>query len=248
MPTYVAAPLPDGCPWSGFTPPNVNWCEEELCGYIVNPADTWSNLAYVAFGIAMWVQARQQPGDATLRLFGPASIIVGACSFAYHASYTYLLQIFDFLAMFLFCFLLVAANARRLGWISARQTWQAVVAGTVLSTAAVPLVSETSIPIQSMVAALILVILGQESWLARAASAERRSGQRPDYRFFAAGLALLLAAAVASAADVTRTFCNPTNHFVQGHSIWHVLSAASLYAMFRFYARPGHAAAHGASR
>ena len=64
MPRLLAAPLPPGCPWSGFTPPNVDWCEEELCAWIVNPADTWSNLAYVVLGLFMWWAARHA-GAAT---------------------------------------------------------------------------------------------------------------------------------------------------------------------------------------
>ena len=53
--------LPPGCPWSGFTPPNVDWCEEELCAWVVNPADTWSNLAYRRRRRAwMWWAARQR--------------------------------------------------------------------------------------------------------------------------------------------------------------------------------------------
>ena len=48
-------------------------------------------------------------------------------------------------------------------------------------------------------------------------------------------IALLGAAAAASAADVSRVFCDPTNHWLQGHAIWHLLSAASLYVLFVFY-------------
>ena len=74
----------------------------------MNPANTWSNLAYVALGLWMWRAAR---GRADLRRFGPASLAVGAFSFAYHASYTWALQFLDFVGMFLFCFLVLARNA-----------------------------------------------------------------------------------------------------------------------------------------
>ncbi len=30
MPSLLAPPLPEGCPWSGFMPPNIDWCEQEL--------------------------------------------------------------------------------------------------------------------------------------------------------------------------------------------------------------------------
>ena len=116
----LAPPLPPGCPWSGFTPPNVDWCEEELCGWITNPANTWSNLLYVALGVLMWREARRRRSPA-LAPFGPASIAVGVFSFVYHASYTWMLQFFDFVGMFLFCFCVLALNARRLGWISPRR-------------------------------------------------------------------------------------------------------------------------------
>ena len=61
MPRFTADPLPDGCPWSGWTPPNVDWCEEELCAWVVNPADTWSNLAYIALGAVMIAVAARSP-------------------------------------------------------------------------------------------------------------------------------------------------------------------------------------------
>jgi hypothetical protein len=229
MPKLMADPLPPGCPWSGWTPPNVDWCEEELCGWIVNPADTWSNLAYIAFGIAMVLRARGRASSA-LSLFAPASVIVGVFSFAYHASYTYFLQFFDFVGMFLFCFVLITANALRLGWIRSEQRYVFGIGGTALFSAFVPLLGETTIPIQSLVGVLIAVILAQE-WVLH-----RRAGQGAvDYRAFRIGLALLAAAAAFSLADVTRTFCDPQSHWLQGHALWHVLSAASLYAMFRFY-------------
>ena len=56
-----------------------------------------------------------------------------------------------------------------------------------------------------------------------------------DYRSYAVALLLISAAAVFSALDVTRTFCDPDNHWLQGHAIWHVLSASALWGLFVFY-------------
>ncbi len=227
----AADPLPPGCPWSGWTPPNVNWCEEELCSWVVNPADTWSNLAYLAFGLLMIVRARAERSD-TLALFAPASILVGVFSLLYHASYTYFFQFFDFVGMFIFCFAVITANALRLRWIEPAHKLHFYVAGVLAFSALVPLVSETSVPIQVLVAVLIAVIVGQE-----VATARRHRLSAPPTRrlFFFVALALLTAAGAASLADITRSWCQPTNHWIQGHALWHVLSAASLYALFRFY-------------
>lgn len=230
MPRYVAAALPAGCFWSGWAPPNVDWCEAELCSVIVNPADTWSNVAYVALGIWMIVLARRE-SNVALALFGPASIVVGLTSFAYHASYTAFFQFFDFVGMFIFCMTIIAVNAVRLGSVRAGHAWKLGAAGVVALSLAVPLVSQTAVPIQAMVLVLILLILGQEALAAR----RRVDGAGGvSRRWLGWALALIVAAAAFSASDVTRSVCDPHDHFYQGHAVWHVLSAASLGAMFLF--------------
>ena len=228
MPSLLAPPLPPGCPWSGFTPPNVNWCEEELCSVIVNPADTWSNLAYVVLGLYLWYAARRD-GRADLRLFGPASIAVGLFSFAYHASYTWLLQFFDFVGMFLFCFTVLARNASRLGWIAPRHEARFFALGVAGSSALVPVLFELGIPIQLTVALCIAVAIGQE------VSLRRRNPGVTWPRSYGIGLGLLGAAALCSVLDVTRLACDPTDHLLQGHAAWHLLTALALLAFYRFY-------------
>ena len=223
----LAPALPPGCPWSGFTPPNLDWCEEELCSWIVNPADTWSNLLYVVLGALMWREARRRR-SRSLAPFGPASIAVGVFSFAYHASYTWMLQFFDFVGMFLFCGCVLALNARRLGWITPRHQAAATLGGVVALSAALPLLFARGFPIQALVLGLVIAIVAQEAWLLR------RDGPLPAHRFWWGALALLAAAAVASGLDLARLWCDPRNHWLQGHALWHVLSASSLYALFRF--------------
>ena len=220
--------LPAGCPWSGFTPPNVDWCEEELCAWVTNPADTWSNVAYLVFGIWMWRRARRDPASG-LRLFGPTSIATGIFSGVYHASYTWFLQFFDFVGMFLFCFVVLVQNALRLGWIAPTRKYAWYAGGVALSSAAVPPAFEIGFPIQALVFLLIVAMLGQELAL------WRRAGSGADYRPYAVALVLIAAAAICSALDVSRVWCDPTNHWLQGHAAWHVLSAASLFALFLFY-------------
>lgn len=41
--TFDIPPLPDGCPWSGWTLPNLKWCEDNVCAWVTAPANTWSN-------------------------------------------------------------------------------------------------------------------------------------------------------------------------------------------------------------
>jgi hypothetical protein len=42
---------------------------------------------------------------------------------------------------------------------------------------------------------------------------------------------------VCSVLDVSRVWCEPANHWLQGHAVWHVLSALALLFTARHYAR-----------
>lgn len=229
---HLAPPLPPGCPWSGFTPPNLDWCEEERCAWVVNPADTWSNGLYLVLGLLMWREARRR-GSSSLAPFGPASVAVGVFSFAFHASYTWMLQFFDFVGMFLFCFCVLSLNARRLGWIAPGRQTASTLYGVAFTSALLAPLFQRGVPIQGLVLVLVLAIVAQEAWLLR------RDGALPAHRYWWAALALLAGAALFSALDLSRTWCDPRDHWLQGHALWHLLSAASLYALFRFYAALG---------
>ena len=209
-------------------PPNVDWCERELCAWVTNPANTWSNLAYFAFAMSM-VLLSSRHGARELRLFGPASFVSGAFSLIYHASYTFLFQFFDFVGMFVFLFVPITLNAIRLGQISSeRQVWFYIISVVAMS-GLVPLGYFSGFPIQAIVFVLILALIGQE------VAINRRGIESPDYRYYGVAIGLISAAAVFSALDVSRVFCDPDNHWIQGHAIWHVLSAASVFALFLFY-------------
>jgi len=240
VPPRLAPPLPPGCPWGGFTPPNVDWCEQNLCSWVVNPADTWSNLAY--FGAGAWMLAlARRSGRPELSRFGACSLAVGAFSFAYHASYTYLLQFFDFVGMFLFCFLVIAANARRQGWIAPERETASWLGGTAIFSALVPPMFETGFPIQSLVALLIACMIGQEIALWRRAqwhAAQAGARVAPGYAFYLLALLLMGKAATFSGLDVWRVWCDPESLWQQGHAIWHLLTAAALASLLLFYASP----------
>ncbi|MFQ5514042.1 MAG: ceramidase domain-containing protein [Myxococcota bacterium] len=228
MPLPPVPPLPPGCPWSGWTLPNLKWCEENLCAWITAPANTWSNLAYLLLGLVMWRQARRRPGSP-VALFAPASLFLGLASGVYHASYTFFFQFFDFVGMFVFCFLILGMNARRLGWIAEPRLATAIGVGVVISSAALPLLFRAGIPIQLMVVILIGIALAQETVL------WRRCRERGAYRLYAVAVGLLAAGALCSALDLSRVLCDPSNHWLQGHAVWHVLTAGSLYGFFLFY-------------
>lgn len=221
---------PSDCPWqalAAYGPPNVKWCEERLCAWIGEPANAWSNLAFVLVALAIHARARGLRGP--LRRFAPTVALVGATSFVYHASNTAITQLLDFFGMYLFCGLLLALNAARLGWLSARRLLPVLLASTLALTAVTAVLVRRGAPIQAIVLALIAAIVATE------AVARRRVGRRYRLGAFAAALALLAAALACSLLDATRVWCDPSDHVLQGHAAWHVLSALSLLAAFVHY-------------
>ena len=222
--------LEPGCPWYGLSElrlPNVDWCEAQRCAFAVEPANAWSNLAYLAVGVALLFAARGSRSPA-LRAFGPAAIVVGLCSGIYHASYTFVLQILDFFAMYVFCYLLLAVNLRRLG-VLGPASWRRAYAGLVVATTALTVAADfAGVPIQGIVFVLIVSIVATELWL------RARGPERISMRFFALAMASIAAGGVFSALDVTRTWCDP-HSFLQGHAFWHVLSAICLGFAFLHY-------------
>ena len=82
--------LQPGCPWyklSSLGLPNVKWCEATRCSWITEPANTWSNLAYIIAGIIIFMMLKPE-NRKTSKWFGATLIFVGFSSFVYHMSYT----------------------------------------------------------------------------------------------------------------------------------------------------------------
>jgi hypothetical protein len=227
MATWTSPPpFGPGCPWwearERFGPPNVDWCERAVCGWASEPANTWSNLAYLLVALGCWGLARRE-GSRVLRHFAGTLGAVGLASLVYHASNNYLTQLLDFAGMYLVVFLLATLALHRLGRLRAERQ-VAVHAGlTLLGLGLIPPLRALGVPYQGLVLAGILFVIGAE-WRLRGRVRARGAG----HGRFLAGLALLTLAGVASALDVTRTVCLPDAAVLQGHAVWHVLSAASL--------------------
>ena len=228
-PGLTPTPIPAGCPWhdlSQYGLPNVNWCEETLCAVVNEPANAYSNGAYLLIAMAMWALGKSVRA-AALRRFAPAAVLVGVASFIYHASNTYVTQVLDFLAMFVFCYLLLLINAERLGWLAARAVRRVLPGCVLVSTALTAGLGPLGFPIQALIAALILGIIATEVLL-------RRRSAYP-MRYFGLAILALTAGAVGSGLDVSRRLCDPQSHLLQGHAAWHVLSAVSLLFSFLHY-------------
>jgi hypothetical protein len=224
------APL---CPYyAQFAAPVINFCEPNLCARIVQPANTWSNLAFIAVGIIILFLGHKNK-KTMLWWLGPITILIGVFSFAYHASYTFVGQMLDLGSMFLFATFLLIINLRRikpaLSNSAAAWIFSLVNLFCLLTMYVVRTMKGFNVGI---------LVFGIE--LAVVLGLECLAWSRANLRFRLGNIltALLLAAvaAVIWMFDYTHVWCNAsTFHYLNGHALWHILTAVSFIFVYLFY-------------
>lgn len=192
-------------------------------------ANTWSNLAYVLVGLyalALAAHDARAPGPGQVRrtpalsaLFGLGCLVLGAGSSLFHASLTRVGQHLDVAAMYLPLLALLAVSASRLSpriatWPRLAVAW--AIAGVLLFVFKWQMSAIVWMPV------LILVVVAT-----RALERLRGLG-RSALRWSLLSLACLVAAVACRDLDVAGRFSSP-DAWLQGHAVWHLLSAAALW-------------------
>lgn len=231
--------------WFGPTSEaNRYFCEYARNGLLREPANTVSNLAFVASGLVIAWQAergscRKRGNPFTQRpllvfLLSAFSIFLGFGSAALHGSETDLGGELDLLAMYFVAgFMLAYAMRRCFDW-----SWSAFVTVfmlAVLFCKAAGLYTQLSVPVVSYAgsAAFALLILLTAAFetintLARNARRENKWG-------LYAALSFLAAFAIWNMGRNDHPSCDPAS-WLQPHALWHLLFALAIYCMFRLYA------------
>lgn len=223
----LVPPLPAGCPWSGWALPDMKHCEANACAWITAPANTWSNLVY--FAVGAWIMKRStRTGLLSARGLGPVSVLVGATSFAFHASYTFAGQFLDYAGMFaLTGWSIARALLRdgRVGETGAARVWAGLFAGSLAALLGFRALG-WGVQTIMLVHAVSIVVLEVRLMLVRR--------DAPSYAPFWLMQGLLLVAYGAWHLDHSDAACRPDSPF-QLHALWHVLTAAAFVAAWRFH-------------
>lgn len=224
-----------GPDWAVYTPATCTatrcFCEMPRVGsLIVQPTNTWSSYGYAFAGFLMiilsrgrgWVSGFHRHAAAW---FGVTAIFVGLGSVLLHATLTLWGQFADVMGMYLVSgFMLVGAIARwrPMSVRSAVILYLGVVAGLLAVLYLVPEVR------RSLFAVVLLAAIAVEMIFAR----PRRPGVRVLYYLLG-----IITEAVAFAIwnlDQHGLACAPESVF-QGHAVWHLLGATSLWFTFLYY-------------
>lgn len=232
---FLAVLFALGPDWGTYAPATCTatrcFCELPCTGMLLlQPANTWSSFGYVLSGCLMLVMPYERDPASALsprsaRTFGITAIIVGVGSGLLHATLTLWGQFFDVLGMYLVgSFLLVSAIAR----------WRRIPDGAAIGLYAA---------LCGLLVAVLLVLPEVRRWLFAVLlllaiiielSFARRLRPGARIAFYLAGLVATAIAFGIWVLDQEGVVCAPHSVF-QGHAVWHLLGAASLWLTFLYY-------------
>jgi dihydroceramidase len=190
-------------------------------------ANTISSLAFVFSGALMFLPL-SKPSRLPFSysaVMGTACIIVGVGSAFYHASLTFIGQFFDVFGMFLLAvFMLVYAferiwNLRLITTISLFLSINIFLSGLQFA------VPDTR---RYVFAIVLIVALFFEAHYRRTAKPRIQAG------LLRTGIGVMAIAYIIWILDNTRILCFE-NSLLQGHALWHLLGAVSVWFLHRYY-------------
>lgn len=211
------------CPWSGFDPVTIEFCEARLCAWVAEPANASTSLTKTLVGIAILWSCRKHRG--VLLTIGVASFFQGFFGFAFHATGVFWGEALDVSGMFTISGLFLAFAARRLwGW-SGRTVLLCFIG--LLGVSVALLLTFRPIGIALFTAQIV-------AWVALEVQLYRSQGASTDYLFFKLLIATFAFAFAVWILDITRLVCDPDDHIFNLHSAWHVLTSLSIYWFYRY--------------
>lgn len=226
-------PHPQGCFWydmaQKYGAPDIKYCEQTICSFISEPANTWSNLAFVFVGIfiAFHFKEKVKNMSPALKAYGWNTVAVGVSSFVYHLSNNFVTQYFDFLGMYAFAGLLMFYHLEQLKLLSGETLLRNYLLSFIPFSLVFFVFRANGIPVQFSVIAVVIVVLVTKIILVRK--------YRPSFKLFFYALIPFLMAATFQIMDIKRVACNPQNHFLQFHALWHVFNALGMGMLFLYY-------------
>lgn len=215
--------------------PGHCFCEHAF-GFPEQLANSASSFAFVFLGA--WVLlSRRSPAVGTREhtlapLLGATMLFLGVTSFFYHATLSFFGQFLDIFSMYTFGLLLFFGALYRAG----RLRGSYALAGFLAASIMLGLLQFAYPDARRILfAALLLpgIILELTPWVTGYSPRSRRVGA------IYAGLAVMIVAYVIWTLDQVPAFCQPGS-LLQGHAIWHVLTAVAAFLVFIHYRRTPH--------
>lgn len=211
------------CPWMQYPRGNFPLCEEALCAWIRQPANTYSNIGFfiVAFYlIYLYLKNESKNGLG----FGICTILIGLASGLAHSAGTKLFGFFDFAAIFSAFSLYAAKNTVYTNTLKTKNIF--LVTALFFVPAALLLFNFTILR-EVIFGSFVIGLLVWESKILKAQGKPFLVASNKKT------LGVFLIGAICLGLDASKVICDPQNHFFQMHSLWHLCCATSIYFLAR---------------
>lgn len=218
--------MDDLCPWHSLKHDPASFCEESLCAWVRQPGNTVSNLGFTLVAALIFWQAKRDNNHHLFPLVYFA-LLTGIGSAFFHASETWIGGVLDFSGMYFGASYMLAVNVRRLTrW--GKPAILAVFFGSLL-VSIILLVTERSLArsFYGVEGFLCCVLLESVLYFKQAI--------RPSYRWFWGFWGLFALGYGFWLLDVKHVWCDPANHWISGHALWHWINALALYCVYRYH-------------
>lgn len=232
MGSNLPNPHPKGCFWYGYAEkwgvPDIKYCEETLCQFISEPANTWSNLSFILVGIFIMIRKNKGENESRfVELYGINTVFVGVTSLLYHLSNNFLTQFIDFLGMYAFFGLLLLGNLELLGKVKKEKLLPIYLWSFIPYSALFFCFRYFGIPVQLSMFIIIMGGLFTKFLIFK--------NHKVNYKKFFLALSVFVVAFSCQLADINRIACDPTNHWIQFHGLWHIFNGIGMGLLFLYY-------------
>ncbi len=218
------------CPWDGWAPASLRFCEQQLCAWVTQPANTYSNIFFLIAGVFI---IRRFPRHWFIAILGFSSGALAVASGLFHASSTFFFEIFDMLGMYCIAAIMIVGNLRRLG-VFAKKESNLRAYSLYLALLTLALIINTTYTTSgiALFATYIAIAIALEIEI------HVRTGFF-KYKHLCLAIVCFGLSFAFWIADIKGWWCDPNRHWVSGHAIWHVLNAATIVLFAYFYAGSG---------
>ncbi len=217
------------------------FCEADRPGLIKQPVNTWSNLGFIFTGLYIgWVLARgkynRNKNSLTQKIFYGAffsSLVVylGPGSMAMHATTTTIGGFLDMFSMYLIAAFLVSYAVER--FFNLSPLYFLLIFVSVLSFCIWANFQNVHFIFDFFGNTVFAFFICTAILIEALNIFVRKMEHESKWAFLSLG-ALLLAFFIWNLWQNETTLCDPYS-LIQGHGIWHLLNAVSLYFLFRYY-------------
>ncbi|MCC2677593.1 MAG: hypothetical protein K0R29_169 [Pseudobdellovibrio sp.] len=213
------------CPWASVGQMPVYFCETNLCAWVEQPANTWSNIGYLISAILIFRQTSWRPQRLW---FAWIVFILFIGSTFFHMSATVIGRDMDLAGMLLLSSYSLSFTLTRSYKFSTKQMYSIFALLFLTSVPFIhPQLGGTVFLIQFLVAAALEFIY---------------SSKHPPAPMIKKSLVmafgLFLFALFLNILDMNLIYCLPKNNVITLHAIWHLICAYCIYLLVKYYCHP----------